>query len=51
LAEILPRGTEKTQIPALARPVEQKMAALQAAYPQDDEAAIFHALTLGHHRA
>src|SRR6185436_19698852 len=25
---------------------EQKMAALQAAYPQDDEAAIFHALTL-----
>ncbi len=26
---------------------EQKMGALQAAYPQDDEAAIFHALTLG----
>lgn len=25
---------------------EQKMAALQAAYPEDDEAAIFHALTL-----
>jgi hypothetical protein len=25
---------------------EQKMAALQAAYPQDDEAAIFHALSL-----
>jgi tetratricopeptide (TPR) repeat protein len=25
---------------------EQKMGALQAAYPQDDEAAIFHALTL-----
>ena len=25
---------------------EQKMAALQAAYPQDDEAAVFHALTL-----
>jgi len=25
---------------------EQKMAAVQAAYPQDDEAAIFHALTL-----
>jgi tetratricopeptide (TPR) repeat protein len=25
---------------------EQKMAALQTAYPQDDEAAIFHALTL-----
>ncbi len=25
---------------------EQKMRALQAAYPQDDEAAIFHALTL-----
>jgi tetratricopeptide (TPR) repeat protein len=25
---------------------EQKMSALQAAYPQDDEAAIFHALTL-----
>jgi tetratricopeptide (TPR) repeat protein len=25
---------------------EQKMAVLQAAYPQDDEAAIFHALTL-----
>ena len=25
---------------------EQKMAALQAAYPDDDEAAIFHALTL-----
>jgi len=25
---------------------EQRMAALQAAYPQDDEAAIFHALTL-----
>jgi tetratricopeptide (TPR) repeat protein len=26
--------------------LEQKMGALQAAYPQDDEAAIFHALTL-----
>src|SRR5262249_35867595 len=25
---------------------EQKMAALQTAYPQDDEATIFHALTL-----
>ncbi|HWX91758.1 MAG TPA: hypothetical protein VNY29_03920 [Terriglobales bacterium] len=29
-----------------ARAFEQKMGALQAAYPQDDEAAIFHALTL-----
>ncbi|MGB7024109.1 MAG: hypothetical protein WBD73_09945, partial [Candidatus Acidiferrales bacterium] len=31
---------------AHARAFEQKMAALQAAYPADDEAAIFHALTL-----
>jgi tetratricopeptide (TPR) repeat protein len=29
-----------------AQAFEQKMGALQAAYPQDDEAAIFHALTL-----
>ena len=29
-----------------AHAFEQKMGALQAAYPQDDEAAIFHALTL-----
>ncbi len=29
-----------------ARAFEQKMAALQAAYPDDNEAAIFHALTL-----
>jgi len=31
---------------AHAQAFEQKMAVLQAAYPQDDEAAIFHALTL-----
>jgi len=29
-----------------AQAFEQKMGSLQAAYPQDDEAAIFHALTL-----
>src|SRR5438477_1904674 len=29
-----------------AQAFEQKMAALQAAYPDDDESAIFHALTL-----
>jgi len=32
--------------PAHARAFEEKMAALQAAYPEDVEAAIFHALTL-----
>jgi len=33
-------------LPVRAQAFEQKMGALQAAYPQDDEAAIFHALTL-----
>jgi tetratricopeptide (TPR) repeat protein len=33
-------------VSAHAQAFEQKMGALQAAYPQDDEAAIFHALTL-----
>ena len=33
-------------IAAHAQAFEQKMGALQAAYPEDDEAAIFHALTL-----
>jgi len=33
-------------ISAHAQAFEQKMGALQAAYPQDDEAAIFHALSL-----
>src|SRR3984893_6143444 len=33
-------------IPAHAQAFEQKMGALQAAYPEDDEAAIFHALSL-----
>ena len=33
-------------LPVHAQTFEQKMGALQAAYPQDDEAAIFHALSL-----
>src|ERR1700694_4068369 len=33
-------------VSAHAQAFEQKMGALQAAYPQDDEAAIFHALSL-----
>jgi hypothetical protein len=36
-------GTDKA---AYGRAFEQKMGALQAAYPDDSEAAIFHALTL-----
>jgi hypothetical protein len=44
LAEIYAEdGKDKT---AHARAFEQKMAALQAAYPNDSEAAIFHALSL-----
>ncbi len=44
LSEIY-RGDNKDGF-ADAHAFEQKMAALQAAYPADDEAAIFHALTL-----
>jgi hypothetical protein len=44
LAEIY-RADDKG-IAAHAQAFEQKMGALQAAYPDDDEAAIFHALTL-----
>jgi tetratricopeptide (TPR) repeat protein len=44
LAEIY-RDDDKG-LPVHAQAFEQKMGALQAAYPQDDEAAIFHALTL-----
>jgi tetratricopeptide (TPR) repeat protein len=44
LAEIY-RADDKG-IAAHAQALEQKMGALQAAYPDDDEAAIFHALTL-----
>jgi tetratricopeptide (TPR) repeat protein len=44
LAEIyLEDGKDKT---ARAQAFEQKMAAVQAAYPDDSEAAIFHALSL-----
>jgi hypothetical protein len=44
LAEIYAEdGKDKT---AHAQAFEQKMAALQSAYPGDDEAAIFHALSL-----
>src|SRR4030088_2077130 len=44
LAEIY-RDDDKG-LPVHAQAFEQKMGALQAAYPQDDEAAIFHALSL-----
>src|SRR5882672_816181 len=44
LAEIYREDGKDTY--AHGQAFEQKMAALQAAYPQDDEAAIFHALTL-----
>jgi hypothetical protein len=44
LAEIY-RDDDKG-LPVHAQAFEQKMAALQAAHPQDDEAAIFHALSL-----
>jgi tetratricopeptide (TPR) repeat protein len=44
LSEIYREG-DKNRF-ADAHAFEQKMAALQAAYPADDEAAIFHALTL-----
>jgi hypothetical protein len=44
LAEIY--RADDNGIAAHAQAFEQKMGALQAAYPDDDEAAIFHALTL-----
>src|SRR5882724_10567289 len=44
LAEIYREDGKDTY--AHGQAFEQKMAAVQAAYPQDDEAAIFHALTL-----
>jgi len=44
LAEIYRQDGKDTY--AHSQAFEQKMAALQAAYPQDDEAAIFHALSL-----
>ncbi len=44
LAEIYREDGKDTY--AHGKAYEQKMSALQAAYPQDDEAAIFHALTL-----
>jgi hypothetical protein len=44
LAEIY-RGDGKSQL-AHDQAFEQKMGALQAAYPSDDEAAVFHALAL-----
>jgi tetratricopeptide (TPR) repeat protein len=44
LAEIYREDGKDTY--AHSQAFEQKMAALQAAYPQDDEAAIFHALSL-----
>jgi tetratricopeptide (TPR) repeat protein len=44
LAEIYREDDKDTH--AHGQAFEQKMAAVQAAYPQDDEAAIFHALTL-----
>ncbi|MBZ5678545.1 MAG: tetratricopeptide repeat protein [Acidobacteriia bacterium] len=44
LAEIYREDDEGKVVHAQA--FEQKMGALQAAYPHDDEAAIFHALTL-----
>jgi tetratricopeptide (TPR) repeat protein len=44
LAEIYREDGKDTY--AHGQAYEQKMSALQAAYPQDDEAAIFHALTL-----
>lgn len=44
LAEIYREDGKETLVPG--RAFEAKMAELQAAYPLDDEAAIFHALTL-----
>src|SRR5216684_4665680 len=44
LAEVYREDGKDTYVHGQA--FEQKMAAVQAAYPQDDEAAIFHALTL-----
>src|SRR6202162_2546895 len=44
LAEIYREDDKGVSVHAQA--FEQKMGALQAAYPQDDEGAIFHALTL-----
>jgi tetratricopeptide (TPR) repeat protein len=44
LAEVYRQDGKGTS--AYAQVFEQKMGALQATYPQDDEAAIFHALTL-----
>ena len=44
LAEVY-RSDDKG-LPVHAQAFEQKMGAVQAAYPQDDEAAIFHALSL-----
>jgi hypothetical protein len=44
VAEIYPEDGKGNAVHAQA--FEQKMGALQTAYPQDDEAAIFHALTL-----